>query len=138
MKILPARSDYPNNLKGVHREGPQPSKQVKQDAAERRRVSSELLDDPIYRVKLLRRLRQGTAGAIEVWLWRWKLGDPPRAEMATEEGDRARFHELRAEVRMLIRDRPEEYQELEDRILGELPAGDPVDADIVAQVEDPK
>ena len=110
---------YHENLEGHRHEG----HSTPVITSEARQVASKLLDDPIYLTRLRSRLRKGTAGAIEIWLWRWKLGDPPRAEQATEETDRKRFDVLRAEVKALIAHRPEEYQELEDRVLGELPAG---------------
>jgi hypothetical protein len=87
---------------------------------EARKVASALLDDPIYLIGLRRRLRKGVAGAIEIWLWRWKLGDPPRAEQATEEADKSRFEALRAEVRSKIQSG--EYLDLEAQLLGPLPA----------------
>jgi hypothetical protein len=79
------------------------------------------LDDPIYRIKLLRRFRNGEAGALETWFWRWKLGDPKPARAATDESDRARFNELREKVLALIKDKGDEHQILEAQILGELP-----------------
>lgn len=104
-------------------------------ANEAKRVASRLVDDPIYRINLLRRLRRGEAGPIEVWLWRWRLGDPPRAEQATEEEDKRRFEELRAEVIRTLRSG--EAGAIEEAILGPtprrraLPAGEPVEAEVV-------
>lgn len=87
--------------------------------SEAKRIASSLIDDPIYRIKLLRRLRNGEAGNIEVWLWRWKLGDPAPAAQATEENDRKRFEDLRAEVRQLIASGGADV--IEAKILGPLP-----------------
>lgn len=110
---------YHDNLEGHRHEG----HGTPVITSEARKVASKLLDDPIYLTRLRSRLRKGTAGAIEIWLWRWKLGDPPRAEQATEETDRKRFDVLRSEVRTLIMQRPQEHRELEDLVLGEMPAG---------------
>jgi len=123
MKIVPARSVYHDNLaearaRGTAHTGDGHGPPVV--TSEAKRIASKLLDDPIYRVKLLRRLRNGEAGALEVWLWRWKLGDPPRAEQATEEADKSRFEALRAEVRSKIQSG--EYLDLEAQLLGPLPA----------------
>ena len=88
-------------------------------ANEAKRIASKLVDDPLYRLHLLKRLRNGEAGAIEVWLWRWRLGDPPRAEQATEEEDKRRFEELRAEVFRALKSG--EGAVLEAQLLGPAP-----------------
>jgi hypothetical protein len=135
MKIVTARSVYHDNLAGARARGTAHTGDGHGSpvvTSEAKRIASKLLDDPIYRVKLLRRLRNGEAGALEVWLWRWKLGDPPRAEQATEEADKSRFEALRAEVRSMIQSG--EHVDLEAQILGPLPArralppGEPVAA----------
>jgi hypothetical protein len=102
--------------------------------SEAKRYAAKLLGDPIYRIRLLKRLRNGEAGALEIWLHRWMLGDPPRAEQATEEADQKRFKELRDEVRSMIR--AGEHHALEAQILGPvpvrraLPAGEPVEDEL--------
>jgi hypothetical protein len=112
---------YPDNLAGARARGTSHEGHAPPViTSEARQVASKLLDDPLYLLNLRRRLRKGIAGAIEIWLWRWKLGDPPRAEQATEDVDRKRFDLVRAEVRALI-SRPQEHAALEDRVLGELP-----------------
>ena len=136
MKIVPARSVYHDNLAGARARGTAHTGDGHGPpvvTSEAKRIASRLLDDPIYRIKLLRRLRNGEAGALEVWLWRWKLGDPPRAEQATEEADHARYEAVRAEVRSMIQSG--EHVDLEAQILGPLPvrralpAGEPVEAE---------
>lgn len=88
---------------------------------EAKREVERFLNDPIYRIGLLRRFRRGEGGALEVWFWRWKLGDPKPAKAATDEKDRERFNELRAAVLKMIQERPDEHEAVEAQILGELP-----------------
>lgn len=88
---------------------------------EAKREVSRFLEDPIYRINLLRRFRQGEGGALEVWFWRWKLGDPKPAKDASDEGDQKRFKEIRAEVMRLIQENRGRHDELEAEILGALP-----------------
>ena len=134
VKVVTARSVYHDNLAGARARGTAHTGDGHGSpvvTSEAKRVASRLLDDPIYRVKLLRRLRNGEAGALEVWLWRWKLGDPPRAEQATEEADKSRFEALRADVRSMIQSG--EHVALDAQLLGPLPArralppGEPVE-----------
>ena len=82
-----------------------------------RDIARELVEDPVYQEKLKGRLRDGTAGAIEIWLWRWAYGDPNRAGEANADETDRRFKELREHVRMLIKERPHEAAQLEDRLL---------------------
>lgn len=92
--------------------------------SEARRYAASLLKDPIYRRKLVRRLRNGEAQALEIWLHRWMLGDPQAAKEATGEADRKRFEELREGVREQIRAAlvGGRMPELEAQVLGPVPA----------------
>jgi hypothetical protein len=44
---------------------------------EAREAAARLVDDPQYRQALRQRLLDGTAGAMEVLLWRYAKGPPP-------------------------------------------------------------
>ncbi len=82
-----------------------------------REMARKLVEDEKYQKNLQIRLRDGTAGAMEIWLWRWSYGDPKKGEDREGEEDRRRFMEMRTSVLALIREKPELVAELEDRLL---------------------
>ena len=99
-----------------------------------REVAAKLLDDEKYQQNLQKRLNAGEAGAMEVWLWRWRYGDPKRATDAEGSRDREHYAEIRKEIRLLIQT-PGLHAELEERVLArgavpapQLPARAPVQA----------
>lgn len=53
---------------------------------EAKAAANALVDDPIYRQKLLERMREGTAGAVEVLMWHYAKGKPKeRIELGADE-----------------------------------------------------
>ena len=82
-----------------------------------REIARGLIEGEKYVTNLRTRLEDGTAGAMEIWLWRWAHGDPRRAtEAGADETDR-KFKTIRANVLTMLRDHPDEAEALENRLL---------------------
>jgi hypothetical protein len=112
-------NNYPreDTLVGVRNQTPPPAN-ARIASKDVRDIARRLVEDKDYQENLQKRLQEGTAGPMEIWLWRWAYGDPKKAEAATEEKDAERYAAHRQHVLALIRTRPEQARDLEDRILG--------------------
>ncbi len=92
-----------------------------------REIARALIERPKYVTNLEKRLDEGTAGAMEIWLWRWAHGDPRRAtEAGADETDR-KFKTIRANVLTMLKEHAEEAEALASRLLarGQLPGRPP-------------
>lgn len=70
-----------------------------------------ILNDDQYRENLLKRMRAGEAGAVEVWVWRIGYGEPQKDD-TDEAAMRARMAAVRETVLGLLRDHPEKAHAL--------------------------
>lgn len=77
-----------------------------------RDVALALVEDPKYLKNLMKRLRDGTAGPMEIWVWRYAYGDPAKSD---EENKRQveRYERMRAEVLEFLKKAPERAAQLE-------------------------
>jgi hypothetical protein len=77
-----------------------------------RSVAKMLLDSPKYRKKLAKRLEDGIAGPIEIWLWRYAYGEP---EKNVEEQKRQleAYEKMRNDVKAFLEAAPERSRVLE-------------------------
>jgi hypothetical protein len=77
-----------------------------------RDIARSLVDDPVYLKKLRKRLYDGIAGPVEIWLWRYAFGDPGKNE---EEARRQAelYEKMRADMRAFLKDAPERAKLLE-------------------------
>lgn len=110
--------EYPDNLAGAREAGHVKGGNGPPIATSPvRELARKLIEDETYQTNLQKRLNEGTAGAIEIWLWRWGYGDPKKGEDREAEEDRRRFTEMRSSVLVLIREHPEIAGQLEDKLL---------------------
>jgi len=79
---------------------------VRKKNREARSIARRLVTSKTYLRQLRGRLRDGTAGQIEIWLWRYAFGEPKKDE-AELERERKRFAAMRAQVQELLRAAPE-------------------------------
>lgn len=77
-----------------------------------RDIARSLIDDPVYLKKLRKRLYDGEAGPVEIWLWRYAFGEPGKNE---DEARRQQemYEKMRADMRAFLRDAPERAKLLE-------------------------
>lgn len=80
-----------------------------------RQHALSILENPDYRKALEARMIAGTAGPVEVWIWRIGYGDPPR-QREDDGGDAERFKRLQEAVRELLRDNPEASRAIAKRV----------------------
>jgi hypothetical protein len=81
-----------------------------------RDLARTLVEDEDYQKKLLKRLKDGIAGPIEIWLWRYAYGDPAKSD---EEAARQteRYEKMRAEVLEFLKAAPERAAVLEAAVI---------------------
>jgi hypothetical protein len=84
---------------------------------EAKAVAAKLLDDPEYQTNLLDRLRAGEAGNIEMLLWRYRFGDPPKAENEEAKHMLKRIEESRQKLVAFMRDHPEAAKVLDAKVV---------------------
>lgn len=84
---------------------------------EAKRVAARLLDDETYQENLLERLRAGEAGNIEVLLWRYRFGDPPKAENEEAKHMLKRIEESRQKLIAFMRDHPEAARVMDAKVV---------------------
>lgn len=77
-----------------------------------RDVALRLVEDQKYQKNLLRRLRDGIAGPIEIWLWRYAFGDPAKSDEESKL-QHERYEKMRAEVLEFLKSAPERARVLE-------------------------
>lgn len=74
--------------------------------AEVRSIAQRLLSGKKYQENLQKRLEEGVAGPIEIWLYRYAYGDPEK-NTAERERERERFEKMRAQVLDFLKRAPE-------------------------------
>jgi hypothetical protein len=77
-----------------------------------RSLAKILALDSRYQKNLLKRMRQGIAGPVEIWVWRYAFGEP---EKNVEEAKRQTeaYEKMRADVRNFLETAPERSKILE-------------------------
>lgn len=80
-------------------------------------LASSLLNDPEYQQTLQERLRTGTAGPIEVYLWRKAFGDPEKDD-SLRAAEEERFKKIREELRMYMENHHEKARVLDAVVTG--------------------
>lgn len=77
----------------------------------------DILNDPVYRENLKKRMQMGEGGAIEVWIWRIGYGDPQKDETESEL-QRAKFESMRQAVRDYLASHPEQANVIDAQVQG--------------------
>jgi hypothetical protein len=76
-----------------------------------RKLAMDLLEDPEYRKTLRERLMTGTAGPIEVHLWRMAYGEPQKDDSG-KAAEEARFAAMREQLGRFLREKADEARTL--------------------------
>lgn len=84
---------------------------------EAKKIAAKLLDDPDYLAALKDRLIAGEAGQMEVLLWRYRHGEPPKAENEESKLMLARLEEGRRKLAEFMQQHPQAAQVLDAKVV---------------------